>query len=67
MKNSISEMKTILEGTHQTREVEAQISDQEERVGENTNQSSKKKKRIKKNQYGVRDLCDDMKYNNILS
>ena len=64
MNNTVSEMKTTLEGVNsRLDDTEDHISDFEDKVGETT-QSEHQKKKIKKMKI-VRDLRDNMKCNNI--
>ena len=66
MKNTITEMKNTLEGIH------SRLSDSEQLVSWKTKQwkslslnRKKKKKRMKRNKYNLRDISDNRKHTNI--
>ena len=66
MNNTITEMKTTLEGINsRMTEAEEQISDPEDRMVEFTAVEQTKKKRMKRNEDSLRDLWDNIKLNNI--
>ena len=66
MNNTITEMKITLEGINsRITEAEEQISDLEERMVEFTAMEQNKEKRMKRNEDSLRDLWDNIKYNNI--
>ena len=66
MNNTITEMKTILEGINsRITEAEERISDLEERMVEFTAAEQNKEKRMKRNEDSLRDLWDNIKRNNI--
>ena len=66
MNNTITEMKTTLEGINsRITEAEEQISDLEDRTVEFTVMEQNKQKRMKKNEGSLRDLWDNIKHNNI--
>ena len=65
MYNTITEMKTTLEGINRITEAEERISDLEERMVEFTAAEQTKEKRMKRNEYSLRDLWDNIKCNNI--
>ena len=59
-------MKTTLEGINsRITEVEEQISDLEDRMVEFTAVEQNKEKRKKRNEDSLRDLCNNIKHNNI--
>ena len=59
MKNTVEGIKSRLD------EVEDQTSDLEDKVEKNSWKGQEKKKRLKKNEEGLRELQDNMKRNNI--
>ena len=66
MNNTITEMKTTLEGINsRITETEEQISDLEDRKAEFTAAERNKEKRMKRNEDSLRDLWDNIKRNNI--
>ena len=66
MNNTITEMKTTLEGINsRITEVEERISDLEDWMMEFTAAEQNKDKRLKKNEDSLRDLWDNIKWNNI--
>ena len=66
MNNTITEMKTTLEGINsRITEAEEQISDLEDRMVEFTAAEQTKEKRIKRKEDSLRDLWDNIKHNNI--
>ena len=66
MKNTISELKNIVEGIKsRLDEAKDQISDLEDNVGINTKKEQKEEKRFRKNKNMVRERQDIMKCNNI--
>ena len=66
MNNTITEMKTILEGIKsRITEAEEWISDLEDRMVEFTAVEENKEKRMKRNEDSLRDLWDNIKRNNI--
>ena len=66
MNNTITEMKTTLEGINsRITEAEEQISDLEDRMVEFTAVEQTKEKRMKRNEDSLRDLWDNIKRNNI--
>ena len=66
MNNTITEMKTTLEGINsRITEAEEQISDLEYRMVEFTATEQNKEKRMKRNEDSLRDLWDNIKCNNI--
>ena len=66
MNNTITEMKTTIEGINtRITEAEEQISDLEDRMLEFNVAEQNKEKRIKRNEDSQRDLWDNIKYNNI--
>ena len=66
MNNTITEMKTTLEGINsRITEAEEQISDLEDRIVEFTAAEQNKEKRMKRNEDSIRDLWDNIKCNNI--
>ena len=66
MTNTITEMKNTLEGINsRITEAEEQISDLEDRMVEITAAEQNKGKRMKRNEDSLRDLCDNIKCNNI--
>ena len=66
MNNTITEMKTTLEGINsRITEAEERISDLEDRMVEFTAVEQNKEKRMKRNEDRLRDLWDNIKYNNI--
>ena len=66
MNNTITEMKTTLEGINsRITEAEEWISDLEDRMVEFTAVEQNKEKRMKKNEDSLRDLWDNIKRNNI--
>ena len=66
MKNTITEMKTTLEGiTSRITEAEERISDLKDRMVEFTAVEQNKEKRMKRNENSLRDLWDNIKRNNI--
>ena len=65
MNNTITETKTTLEGINsRITEAEVRISDLEDRMVEFTAAEQTKEKRMKRNEYSLRDLWD-IKHNNI--
>ena len=67
MSNTITEMKTTLEGISSTiTEAEEQINDLEDRMVEFTAAEQNKEKRMKRNGDSLRDLWGNIKCNNIL-
>ena len=67
MNNTITEMKTTLEGINsRITEAEEQISDLEDRMVEFTAVGQNKEKGMKRNEDSLRDLWDNIKHNNIL-
>ena len=66
MNNSITEMKTTLERINsRITEAEEQISDLEDKIVEITTTEQNKEKRMKRIEDSLRDLCDNIKCNNI--
>ena len=66
MNNTITEMKTTLEGINsRITEAEERISDLEDRMVEFTAAEQTKEKRMKRNEDSLRDLWDNNKHNNI--
>ena len=66
MNNTITEMKTTLEGINsRITEAEEQISDLEDRMVEFTAVEQNKEKIMKRNKDSLRDLWDNIKRNNI--
>ena len=66
MTNTITEMKTTLEGINiRITEAEEQISDLEDRMVEFTAVEQNKEKRMKRNEDSLRDIWDNIKHNNI--
>ena len=66
MNNTITEMKTTLEGINsRITEAEERISDLEDRMVEFTVAEQTKEKRMKRNEDSLRDLWDNIKRNNI--
>ena len=66
MNNTITEMKTTLEGINsRITEAEEWISDLEDRMVEFTAVEQNKDKRMKRNEDSLRDLWDNIKRNNI--
>ena len=66
MNNTITEMKTTLEGINsRITEVEERISDLEDRMVEFTAAEQNKEKRMKRNEDSLRDLWDNIKRNSI--
>ena len=66
MKNTITEIKTILEGINsRIIEAEERISDLGDRMVEFTAVEQNKEKRMKRNEDSLRDLWDNIKCNNI--
>ena len=65
MKNTILELKNIVEGIKSRfDEAKDQISKLEDKV-ERTPRKSKKRNRLRKNKEGLREMRDNMKWNNI--
>ena len=66
MNNTITEMKTTLEGINsRITEAEERISDLEDTMVEFTAVEENKEKRMKRNEDNLRDLWDNIKCNNI--
>ena len=66
MNNTITEMKTTLEGINsKITEAEERISDLEDRMVEYTAVEQNKEKRMKRNEDSLRDLWDNINHNNI--
>ena len=66
MNNTITEMKNTLEGINsRITEAEERISDLEDRMVEFSATEQNKDKRMKRSEDSLRDLWDNMKYNNI--
>ena len=66
MNNTITEMKTTLEGINsRITEAEERISDLEDRMVGFTAAEQNKEKRMKRNEDSLRDLWDNIKHNNI--
>ena len=66
MNNTITEMKTTLEGINsRITEAEERISELEDRMVEFTTAEQTKEKRMKRNEESLRDLWDNIKRNNI--
>ena len=66
MNNTITEMKTTLEGINsRVTESGEWISDLEDRMVEFSAMEQKKEKRMKRNEDSLRDLWDNIKHNNI--
>ena len=66
MNNTITEMKTTLEGINsRITEAEEHISDREDRMVEFTAVEQNKEKRMKRNEDSLRDFWDNIKRNNI--
>ena len=66
MNNTITEMKNTLEGINsRITEAEERISDLEDRMVEFTAVEENKEKRMKRNEDSLRDLWDNIKFNNI--
>ena len=67
MNNTITEMKTTLEGINsRITEAEERLSDLENRMVEFTAMEQNKEKRKKRKEGRLRDLCDNIKRTNIL-
>ena len=65
MNNTITEMKTTLEGiNNRITEAEERISDLEDRIVVFTAAEHNKEKRMKRNEDSLRDLWDNIKRNN---
>ena len=60
MNNTITEMKTTLEGINRITEAEEWISDQEDRMVEITAAEQNKEKRMERNEDSLRDLWDNI-------
>ena len=66
MNNTITEMKNTIEGiSGRITEAEEWINDLEDRMVEFTAMEQNKEKRMKRNEYSLRDLWDSMKCTNI--
>ena len=66
MNNTITEMKTTLEGINSRRTAaEERITDLENRMVEFTAVEQNKEKRMKRNEESLRDIWDNIKCNNI--
>ena len=66
MNNAINQIKNILEGSNsRIMEAEGRISEVEDRMVEINESERKKEKQIKRNEYSLRDLQDNMKWSNI--
>ena len=66
MNNKISEIKSTLEGIiSRLDEAEDLISELEDKVEKNTQNEQEKEKRLRKNEEGLREMQDNMKWNNI--
>ena len=66
MNNTITEMKTTVEGiSSRITEAEERISDLEDRMVEFTAAEQNKEKRMKRNEDSLRDLGNNIKHNNI--
>ena len=66
IKNAISEIKNPLEGINsRLDEAEDWISDLEDNAEKNTQAEQQKEKRILKNEASLRNLWDNIKYNNV--
>ena len=66
MNNAINEIKNTLEGTmSRITETEDRISEVQDKMVEINEAERKKEKRIKRNEYNLRDLWDNVKYPNI--
>ena len=66
MKNTISELKTAVEGIKsRLNEAEDRISDLENKVEKNSEKEQEKEKRLKKNKEGLREMQENMKWNNV--
>ena len=66
MNNTITEMKTTLEGLNsRITEAEERVSDLEDRMVELTAAEQNKEKRMKRNEDSLRDLWDNIKRSNI--
>ena len=66
MNNTITEMKTTLEGINsRITQAEERISDLEDRKVEFTAGEQNKEKRMKRNEDSLRDFWDNIKHNNI--
>ncbi|KAF6125262.1 hypothetical protein HJG60_009781 [Phyllostomus discolor] len=66
MKNTISELKNTVEGMKsRIDEAKDRISELEDKVQKNTQKEQEKKKRLTKNEEGLREIQDNMKCNNI--
>ena len=66
MTNTITEMKTTLEGINsRITEAEERIRDLEDRMVEFTSAEQNKEKRMKRNEDSLRDHWDNIKHNNI--
>ena len=66
MNNTINEMKNSLEGINsRITEAEEGISDLEDKIVEITTAEQNKEKRMKRTEDSLRDLCDNIKHNNI--
>ena len=67
MRNTISELKTTVEGIKsRLDEAEDQISELEGKVGKNTQKEQEKEKRLGKNKEGLREMQDNIKRNDII-
>ena len=68
MKNTISELKNVVEGIKSRLDgAEDWISALEDKIEKNTWNEQEKEKRLRKNEVGLREMQDNMKCNNILS
>ena len=66
MNNKMSEIKNTLEGvTSRLDETQDRISELENKVEKNTQNEQGMEKRLRKNEEGLREMQDNMKWNNI--
>ena len=66
MNNAINDIKNTLEGTNsRIMEAEDRISEVEDRLVKINETESEKEKRSKRNEFNLRDLCDNVKCPNI--
>ena len=66
MKNTISDLKNTIEWIKSRFDVaEDQINELKEKVEKNTQNEQEKGKRLRKNEEGLREIQDNMKWNNI--
>ena len=65
MKNTLSEMKSMLEGNRKVEKAEDWITDTEDGVTEDTQSEQHQEKSIQNNEDNIRSLWDNIKRNNI--